>query len=384
MSNTKKYIRLNITNNDYEIYVITEDKKIKLSNKNALIMSKVIKKYPCKQINESTYIYPNIVPIMISFYKEKSKLKNKKVNRKKSRNIATSIILTISLAIGGGVLANKFEDRNNTNDKQSKVESYEDSYIPDTLPNIETTNSLYTEETNESIITLEKDKTITTEEIDSSDITYFNYEYDDIDDKESLENAKDYMDIFKKYEKIYGIDANLLCAIGAQESSGIHREYSVNGYATGLMGIENIWDGASLTVFNFETNEEETIIIDYSKIGDIDYNIKISAAIFQDCFCHTVKNDLNSIDESELLALAIQKYNMGPGNISKLFKISNDWINNREMITAGDSKYFEHILSRLDNGTIIEIKVPNNETNDTTVYITEINNIALEKQRPKF
>ena len=153
----------------------------------------------------------------------------------------------------------------------------------------------------------------------------------------------------------------------------MHHSESINGgYATGIMGIENIWDGADLRVFNFETNSYETIKIDYSKIGDLDYNIKIGAAIFQNYFYGTL-NNVTSIPEEELLVYTLQKYNMGPGNMSKILKLGPNWMDNREVASGGDKLYFEHVLSRLDNDTTLKIKLT-----DGSYYEVSITNKALE------
>ena len=79
MSKKEQYIKLVISDNEYSIYLINQDKTTKLNKKNTLIMSKILKKYIYKQTNNNTYIFPNIAPIMISFEKEIIKIKRKKV-----------------------------------------------------------------------------------------------------------------------------------------------------------------------------------------------------------------------------------------------------------------------------------------------------------------
>lgn len=80
------------------------------------------------------------------------------------------------------------------------------------------------------------------------------------------------------------------------------------------------------------------------------------------------------------MAYAIQKYNLGGGNSARLFKIGNgDWISNRDFIDAGDSRYFEHVLSRLDNEDTINLMYYNEDTGKITIYSTTVYNYALEK-----
>ena len=66
---------------------------------------------------------------------------------------------------------------------------------------------------------------------------------------------------------------------------------------------------------------------------------------------------------------------MGPGNMNKVLSCDGHWIDNRDMINAGDKHYFEHVLSRLDNGTIIRIRL-----SDGSYCETKLINTALEKQ----
>ena len=188
------------------------------------------------------------------------------------------------------------------------------------------------------------------------------------------------MEIYQKYEKMYGVDANLLCAIGAQESSGVHRSQSANGgHSKGIMGIENIWADASIRVFNFETNKYETITVDYSKVGELDYNIKIGAAIFQNYFYNTLKNAADiDVKETDYLPFTLQKYNMGLGNMWEVLSYEGNWMDNREKIGRGDKYYIEHVLSRLDNETVIKLRLT-----DGSYYSTKITNLSMVKHHSR-
>ena len=52
MSKKEQYIKLVISDNEYSIYLINQDKTTKLNKKNTLIMSKILKKYIYKQTNK--------------------------------------------------------------------------------------------------------------------------------------------------------------------------------------------------------------------------------------------------------------------------------------------------------------------------------------------
>lgn len=370
MSKKEQYIKLVISDNEYSIYLINQDKTTKLNKKNTLIMSKILKKYIYKQTNNNTYIFPNIAPIMISFEKEKNKIKRKKVNREKSKKIAKGVLFGLALTLLGTTIVkaqkNDIPPVDNNNIKTEKEYNFP-SQTKEKSNNIE---KKFNKENAEPDYYVPKETSIQENNIETNEFQYYS---EKIGDKKALENASNYMETFEKYEKIYGVDAKLLCAIAAQESSGIHRNYSVNGFATGLMGIENIWSNGTILVFNFDKNEYETLTVDYSKIGELDYNVKIGAAIFQNYFYTTLNNkNSNNIDETEQLVFTLQKYNMGPGNMSKILKLGNNWIDNREMIKAGDNNYFEHVLTRLDNNTPIKVRLA-----DGTYHTTNIVNKSL-------
>ena len=66
---------------------------------------------------------------------------------------------------------------------------------------------------------------------------------------------------------MYGLDPKIIIAIATQES-GIHSTRSINGCATGLMQIENsVWRDQKLTVFNYDTLEYETIVVNVENLS---------------------------------------------------------------------------------------------------------------------
>lgn len=363
MTNQKSYIKMVYNEPKYDIYIINKGESKKLSNQERIIMSRVLKKF--KPIEKGNIcIYPNYNLITLNYLKERLLFKPKKVNRKKSKNIIPGVAIVVSGALVVSLFIAKFKPGNKDYQTDSvkasisNVEIMEEPIPSSTIP-IETT------------VPIETTIPETTEFV--QDKLEFEYEFDTPSDKAAYENSTAYMDTYLKYERIYGIDARLLCAIGAQESSGKHYKESRNGgYATGIMGIENIWNGADIKVFNFETNSYETIKVDYSKIGELDYNIKIGAAIFQECFYGTLRN-VSSIPEEEFLAYTIQKYNMGSGNMGKILKLGPNWMDNREVAKGGDKLYVEHVLSRLDNDTTLKIRLK-----DGTYHEVTLTNKALD------
>lgn len=346
-----KHIKVEFNDYGYEIYDVNEETTRQFKPQYKIIMRKVLREFDYIRQLDNTLIYPDYDLILQRFKKEILEGKKKKVNRKKSKQIIAGLLIIATILGGGHAIKNIIEE--------------------DEIPPSKTEQSTRLEETslNPSWISNPSYE-------EQVDINEFYYEFAKPNDKEALINSQNYMETYKKYEKMYGVDAKLLCAIGAQESSGTHRSYSTNGgHATGIMGIENIWKDESIRVFNFETNKYETITVDYSRIGDLDYNIKIGAAIFQNYFYNTLKNAADiDVEETDYLPFTLQKYNMGLGNMWKVLGYGGNWVDNRDMIDAGDRYYFEHVLSRFDNETIIKLRLT-----DGSYYSTKLTNLSLEK-----
>ena len=330
-----KYIKVKINDYGYEVYEVNGEKTRQFSPQEKIVIKEILRKFKYFNLGKNTLIFPNYDSIIQKFNQKKLITQHKKVNREKSKQIIAGVLIATSIT--GGI----FAIDNITKGEQTSIWNANGEY--------------YGEE----------------------NINEFYYEFEKPKDKETLIKSQNYMELYRKYEKIYGVDANLLCAIGAQEGGGVHYETSINGYGTGIMGIEYIWEDAEIKVFNFEKNEYETIKVNYSKIGNLEYNIKIGAAIFQNYFYHTLKNP-EAIEDTDYMAYTLQKYNMGPGNMRKVLGYGGNWRDNRDMINAGDKYYFEHVLSRLDNGTIIKLRLP-----DGSYYSTKLTNLSLEKHHSR-
>ena len=179
-----------------------------------------------------------------------------------------------------------------------------------------------------------------------------------------------YEDIFEKYANRYGLDKNLLMAMAAQESSGDHYGHLDDGRpAAGIMQIEkSVHLGNKVKAYNFETGEMEYITVTQDKLNNIDSNIQIGSMILREYIENSNYN----------IPLAIQTYNMGPGNMNKVLNTcgdlenvevytmknnptNNKWLNYRSFVKAGDSKYVEHVFSYLGKHSNLQVLKRNNQ-----------------------
>lgn len=208
-----------------------------------------------------------------------------------------------------------------------------------------------------------------------------NYEDRSLTQKAYLTNLN-YGVLIEKYAKMYGLDENLVLAIATQER-GKHSTVQDRGGATGLMQLQNsVWEGETITAYNFETNSIDKEYITKEKISNLETNIKISCMAIQNCKDYMNKNILATI----------QCYNMGYGNMMKILStysketnksitdILNDqsdigWLEYRNIINKGDKNYIENVLSWMGSDIVIK----NNNKDNTETILCVSNNLENNK-----
>ena len=342
------------------LYEIKRDKMLKKNtNKNA-----TTKKFNDKDIEKLAT-------------NKKKKLTGKKVNRKKSKvivpqKVAIAVVMGAIIGVGGVKLSNNNENKRREptdinyeevkNSDDVDVITYDDGDIYDYKEEVENdTNSNYLE---------------------------FDY-YSDSDKKISnndIENNLRYKDIFDKYGHEFGIDSNLLIALATNESSGIH-DIDYDEPDIGIMQIEwSVWLNKKVKAYNYEKNEFDSLIITNDVIESLEGNIKAGTMILQENINKTVRYgyDDKLINASDILPYSLQRYNMGVGNMQKLLRMGGNWKDNRNEITAGDSKYFEHVLAYLkllDNGEDIKINSFDEDTKEIKEWNFEVYDTNKAKTR---
>lgn len=295
------------------------------------------------------------------------KLKLEKIKRRKKelrkKKIKRTQMITASLLLSAVTITTSLIG-NNIGSATNKEELEDDNFIA--YEEIETKKTQRINGKKEIIFEEENNffKTESNEKVNIQHNEDIAVEFEDRTNTEKYRITKAYYEgIISKISKKYGIDPKIMLAIATQES-GMHK-INENTPAIGLMQIEkSVWIGETLTAYNYETGTYESINITKKALEDLEINIKVACMYFQKCLKDSKYN----------LALAIQMYNYGYGNIDNTLKKAyngnidlknieklkdNEWLQYREDIKAGDNLYLEHILSYIEDLDNIEIKTQN-------------------------
>ena len=192
----------------------------------------------------------------------------------------------------------------------------------------------------------------------------------------AYDNALRYLDLFKKYGEMYGVDPYLLLAKAAQESSGDHESNLTGGAAVGLTQIQypGRADGygvSQVTAYNHQTGQTDKRKVCKGNSNSpagclnayiLEENIQIGAM--------QLAQRLSVFDGHHMLAL--QSYNFGEGGMRQTVRACGydpavvmrdqydlDWMKCRQLVhenphtyidpewpkdTYGDPVYLENVL----------------------------------------
>lgn len=258
--------------------------------------------------------------------------------------------------------AQNIEDDINREFNTPAIEVIEDEPIEMETQAIEPTEETMT--MNESLVHYEAPK-------EKEIVNPFKLDNEDLTSSDKYLNCKDkYYTVIEKYAKEYGLDPMVMLAIATQER-GEHSEVVEQNGGLGLFQVQIEggwnWDNKSVTVFNYDTNQEETITITKENAKTLEGNVKYACALFQ-----------NALKEQKYnIPRAIQSYNYGTTYMSSVINACQNntglskealsdpanltWINYRNVVGGGDSHYLENVLRYLPNETQIEMKKPDGE-----------------------
>lgn len=310
----------------------------------------------------------------------KHKLENKKIaekfNKRSNKNIAEpkvfrakrtkkitklgKTIITVGLVVVLGLSASKMVPDN----YQTKVNDQ---------------NSIETVE----VIKNDEQPIVESAKEEEKDIQLVSLDYEYNSESSRVKNVKEkYGEMIEKYANRYGIDPEIMYAVAAQESSGNHDE-SLNRNDKGLFQVsDEVWSGHTFRPYNVETGEYETFTLGKidghgkkdkngnANLTDAEMNTRAACAIMQ----------ASIISQNYNIALGIQNYNYGGGNMSDAYgsieKYTNSSISKVRTdskltsqslriiakgsdysgVTAGDSKYVPHVAQFIKEGTELEFR----------------------------
>lgn len=215
--------------------------------------------------------------------------------------------------------------------------------------------------------------------VEEKDTIYqnFNIDFSDRTSAEKAVSAKsNYYSLVSKYAKTYGIDKDLMMAIGTQEK-GIHSTEIDPGGGVGLMQMQyQVWVNQDVKAYNFDTNSWESFHVTDSNIRELDTNIRIACMYFQNCL---VNMDYN-------VPAALCAYNWGMTSTkNKLSEFSQDrGLSLNEVLEANDTSwinlfnvngdtslaYPKMVLSYYDSSKPIENEKIDENGNDIMVKTT--------------
>ena len=215
--------------------------------------------------------------------------------------------------------------------------------------------------------------------VEEKDTIYqnFNIDFNDRTSAEKAVSAKsNYYSLVSKYAKTYGIDKDLMMAIGTQEK-GVHSTEIDPGGGVGLMQMQyQVWVNQDVKAYNFDTNSWESFHVTDSNIRELDTNIKIACMYFQNCL---VSMDYN-------VPAALCAYNWGMTSTkNKLSEFSQDrGLSLNEVLEANDTSwinlfnvngdtslaYPKMVLSYYDSSKPIENEKIDENGNDIMVKTT--------------
>lgn len=121
---------------------------------------------------------------------------------------------------------------------------------------------------------------------------------------------------FEDYSSDYGVDPNLLLALattetGLDHSNTIPGGYRFNGCGYGIMQVEDVNIGSTVSAYNYNTKQTDSIEITEEKLIDYETNVQIGTVMFKNCLDKYNGN----------IYLTIQSYNYGISMMDRIIDI---------------------------------------------------------------
>lgn len=206
---------------------------------------------------------------------------------------------------------------------------------------------------------------------------------------------------FLKAYSNYGVDPYLLLAIYMTETSLSHNSTipggsRYNGCAYGAMQIEKTNIGETITAYNYQNEQYDTITITEDKLIDFDSNIEIGAMLMQNCLEQYNNNVYIAIQAHNYgryaMDIIIQKYASEVGKtfeevtldvndygwlkyVDDMHNNPKNYFSNWQYSTYGNNKYIYNVL-----GYYMGQNIVNNSKDNYYIYDLIGNTCTLQNK----
>lgn len=229
-----------------------------------------------------------------------------KINKKAIKSLA---VLTLGTVVIFTATLNLAKNHNNITDEQTIINddtAYEDS--------IDAPKQMNHKIENDNVFEVEISEKVNDEGFQKNALF-------DIGNNQNINYVQAYMNTeearyFEKYSNIYGVDYQIMIALGMQESALNHKECLpggnfYNGCALGILQLEKNCNN-EVTAYNYETNKMETVKYTDEELCDLERNIQVGCMRFQ-----------NAIEKYHgNIYMAIQAHNYGEYMVDKALEIT--------------------------------------------------------------
>ena len=321
---------------------------------------------------------------------ENERLEKRKVSRKNLFKKTIAIVTGATLiTMSAFILKEKLDNNDNVDSLSSKEEVVMASpMVEDELISPEPTIKVTPTPTPTPVATPQVNDSSQKEEFNEGKINGI-FRLDTGNERETekyINMVNTYGDEVNKYAKMYGLDPELVLAIGTLER-GVHStEVDYDG-GLGLFQIQVAgpwsWVGETVRAYNFETHEYDKFVIDEESVRDISNNIQVGCMILQ--------SELVSANYN--VAEAVTAYNYGRTNMDKVLKICSSntgipfgelrqfgntscWLGYRDCISGGDPTYLEDVFKYIEPNTILSFTKPDGEVVKIAYMNTALENVV--------
>lgn len=321
---------------------------------------------------------------------ENERLEKRKVSRKNLFKKTIAIVTGATLiTMSAFILKEKLDNNDNVDSLSSKEEVVMASpMVEDELISPEPTIKVTPTPTPTPVATPQVNDSSQKEEFNERKINGI-FRLDTGNERETekyINMVNTYGDEVNKYAKMYGLDPELVLAIGTLER-GVHStEVDYDG-GLGLFQIQVAgpwsWVGETVRAYNFETHKYDKFVIDEESVRDISNNIQVGCMILQ--------SELVSANYN--VAEAVTAYNYGRTNMDKVLRICSSntgipfgelrqlgntscWLGYRDCISGGDPTYLEDVFKYIEPNTILSFTKPDGEVVKIAYMNTALENVV--------